>query len=54
MDDSASSEKGRPNFPVIFLGGSEGGTILPPPEGLICYSRRREIAAIDTIYSSLA
>jgi hypothetical protein len=46
--------KGMPYFPIIFWGGDGGGTLLPPPEGLICCSRQREIAAIDTTDSSLA
>jgi hypothetical protein len=46
--------KGTPYFPIIIWGGGGGGTLLSPPEGLICYCHRREITAIITINSSLA
>jgi hypothetical protein len=46
MDKSVSRKKGRPNFPEA--------AVEAEPFFLICCSHQREIAAIDTIDSSLA
>jgi hypothetical protein len=39
MDAFVSRKKGCPIFPIFFLGGSGGETLLPHPEGLICCCR---------------